>query len=258
MEIVMPSKNNGIIVYNDLAWIDTILSSPEETAKEVKILYNIIKNNALKELKTLLHLGCGVGFHDYTFKKYFKVTGVDLSPDMLKIAREINPEIEYHCSDMRSVKLEKLFDAVAIPDSIDHMVTVQDLKAVIQTAYQHLKPGGLCLILGHIKEEFKANNFVYTGKKDNIEITLFENNYIPEPFNNTYESTIACLVRKNGRLQTYTDTFKLGSFGLETWFGVFIEAGFQVKQKRLDHLYDNYIMDEGEYLTRVFICQKPE
>jgi len=164
------------MLYYDLTWIDAILSSPQDAAEEVEALCNIIKKNAKLEVKSLLHFGCGTGFHDHTFKKHFEVTGVDLSPDMPKIAREINPEVDYYCDDMRSVKLETLFDAVAIPDSIDHTQTVQELRSAIRTAYQHLKPGGLCIILGHIKEEFKANNFVYSGKKDNLEITMFENN----------------------------------------------------------------------------------
>ena len=254
----MQDNKNGNIIYKDLAWIDTIITSPQETGEEAETLCNIIKKHTKQEVKSLLHLGCGAGFHDYTFKKHFKLTGVDLSLDMLKIAREINPEVEYHCDDMRSVKLGKLFDAVAIPDSIDHMETIQDLKSAIQTAYQHLKPGGICLILGHIQEEFKANNFVYSGTKDNIEITLFENNYIPEPFNNTYESTVACLVRKSGKLEIFTDTFQLGLFDLKNWLKILEETGFNVKQDRLDHLYDDYLLDGGEYKTRVFICKKPE
>lgn len=251
-------KDNKNLMYNDLAWIDTIISSPQESEEETEIFCNIIKKNAKKEIKSLLHLGCGAGFHDYTFKKHFSLTGVDLSSSMLNIALEINPEVNYLQGDMRSIKLNQVFDAVIIPDSIDHMQTIQDLQSAVQTAYQHLKPGGICIILGHIKEEFKANNFVYSGKKDNIEVTLFENNYIPEPFNNTYESSIACMVRKSGKLEIYTDSFQLGLFDLKTWLKLFAEAGFNVKQERLDHLYDDYLMEDGEYLTRAFICHKPE
>ena len=254
----MQYNNKGNFLYNDLAWIDTIITSPQEIKEEAETLCNIIAKNANNEVKSMLHLGCGAGFHDYTFKKHFNLTGVDLSSSMLKIACDLNSEVNYLQGDMRSIVLDQIFDAVTIPDSIDHMQTIQDLKSAIQTAYQHLKPGGVCLILGHIKEEFKASNFVYSGKKDNIEVTLFENNYIPEPFNNTYESSIACMVRKSGKLEIFTDTFTLGLFDLKTWLNLFKKTGFNVTQDRLDHLYDDYLMDEGEYLTRVFICHKPE
>lgn len=177
---------------------------------------------------------------------------------MLKIAQDLNPEVNYLQGDMRSIELNQLFDAVTIPDSIDHMQTIQDLKSAIQTAYQHLKPGGVCLILGHIKEEFKENNFVYSGKKDNIHITMFENNYIPDPYNNTYESSIVYLIRKVGKLDIYTDTIRLGLFDLNTWIEILKKPGFQIKQDRIDDLYDDYLLGGGEYLTCVFICQKPK
>ncbi|MBN1407491.1 MAG: hypothetical protein JW956_06875 [Calditrichaceae bacterium] len=47
-------------------------------------------------------------------------------------------------------------------------------------------------------------------------------------------------------------------FDLDTWLRLFNETGFQVKQERPNHLYDDSLMQEGEYLTRVFICHKPE
>jgi len=40
-----------------------------------------------------------------------------------------------------------------------------------------LKPGGVLLIVANIKEEFRENNFVYTGSKGDVEVTIFENNY---------------------------------------------------------------------------------
>jgi 2-polyprenyl-3-methyl-5-hydroxy-6-metoxy-1,4-benzoquinol methylase len=136
-----------------------------KNGEETELFVNAVKEGSKIETKTLLHLGCGAGGHDFTFKKHFMVTGIDISEEMLEIAKEVNPEIDYICDDMRTVNLKESFDAVAVPDSIMHMITLEDIKKTVTTASQHLKPGGVLLIVAHIKEEFRDNNFVYTGAK---------------------------------------------------------------------------------------------
>ena len=78
--------------YTDMAWTETILTSPDEYAEETRLLVNTIKEHSKIEVKTLLHLGCGAGGNDYTFKRHYQVTGVDISEKMLEIARDPNPE----------------------------------------------------------------------------------------------------------------------------------------------------------------------
>ena len=124
----MALKKSECKAYTDLAWVDMIVSSPEEVAEETELYSKTIKENAERETKTLLHLACGAGMNDYTFKKHFEVTGVDISQDMLSLAKELNPEIEYIHGDMRTIELGKNFDAVAIPDSIDYMKTKEEQK----------------------------------------------------------------------------------------------------------------------------------
>jgi len=58
----------------------------------------------------------------------------------LGLATQLNPEVTYSFGDMRNLRLGKTFDAVAIFDSINYMLTVEDLRAAFVTAYKHLKP----------------------------------------------------------------------------------------------------------------------
>ena len=113
--------------YGDLAWTETI----EKYIEETEPLCTILKEQSSIEVRTLLHLGCGAGGNDYTFKQHYSVTGVDISDDMLKIARDINPGVRYIQGDMRNVKLMKHFDAIVIPDSIDYMVTIDETRRAI-------------------------------------------------------------------------------------------------------------------------------
>lgn len=243
--------------YSELAWTEPIIASPEEYVEETELFSKAIKEHSRVELKTLLHLGCGAGGNDYTFKKHFKVTGVDISEDMLEIARSYNPEVIYVYGDMRTIKLGKFFDAIAIPDSIGYMTTVKDLRSTIITAYNHLKPGGVLLIVANIAEQFTQNNFVYTGSKGDIEITIFENNYVLNPADTTYEATFVYLIRHKGKLEIHTDCHIIGLFKLDTWLDLLKEARLEVKQTKIEHLYDSFILGEGKYPLLMFVCTKP-
>ncbi len=243
--------------YNELAWIETIVAPPEEYAEETEYYCKLIKAHSRIGTKTLLHLGCGAGGNDHTFKKHFKVTGVDVSKGMLDIARKRNPEATYLRGDMRSIRLKERFDAVAIPDSIGYMTTTSDLQSAIRTAVNHLKPGGVLLIVALVREDFQENNFVYKGSRGGVEITIFENNHALKPGRATYEATIVYLVRRRGKLQMFTERHTLGLFPLATWLSLLNDAGLEVKQTKREHAYDRFIRGEGKYVLRVFTCRKP-
>ena len=253
----MNSKSNKWKAYTDLAWTESLVYPPAEDIKEIKLFTKLIKENSKIETQTLLHVGCGSGIYDYAFKKHFKVTGVDISKEMLEIAMKRNPEVEYHHGDMRTVELKKKFDTVILPESIGYMTTVDDLKEAIATADRHLNPGGVLLVCANLKETFVANNFVYTGEQGDVEITIFENNYIPKDKDSVYEATIIYLIRNKGKVEIYTDVHILGLFDRETWYYLFKEKGFEIKETKEDNFYDEYILEEGEYPLHIFVCIKP-
>jgi len=246
------------LAYSELAWTEPIIAPSDDYAKETELFSNVIKEQAKIEVKTLLHLGCGAGGNDYTFKKHFKVTGVDISENMLEIARRLNPEVVYCRGDMRSIELGECFDAVAVPDSIGYMTTENELRSAVITAQRHLKPGGVLLIVTCIAEEFSQNNFVYTGSRGDIEVTVFENNYIPEPGSTTCEVTLVYLIRHQDKLEIYTDRHITGIFKLEIWLDLLKETGFDdVNQIKLEHSYDRFIVGEGKYPLLMLVCSKP-
>lgn len=245
------------LAYSDLAWTEHIIAPPDEYTEETELLVNTIKQHSKIEVKTLLHLGCGAGGNDYTFKRHFKVTGVDICENMLEIARDLNPEAVYHHGDMRTIELGKCFDAVVAPESIDYMRTENDLYSAMMTAQKHLKPDGVFLVVANTAERFSQNNFVYTGSRDDIEITLFENNYIPPYPGTTYEATLIYLIRRKGKLEIYNDRHILGLFKLETWLDLLKKAGFDtINQISMDHAYDRFIVGEGKYPRSMFVCSK--
>lgn len=121
-------KSSKWFSYNDLAWTETILTSPAEHRKEVEPLCRAIVGHSKSKTKNLLHLGCEAGNYDIIFKKHINVTGVDISRGMLRVARRLNKDVKYIQGDMRNVMLDAKYDIAVIPDSIGYMTTVKDLK----------------------------------------------------------------------------------------------------------------------------------
>lgn len=244
------------LAYNELAWTDALLADPARYECEVAVYADLIDRAATVPPLTMLHLGCGAGGHDRFFKRRYAVTGVDLSVGMLEMARDANPDVEYLHDDMRSVDLGRQFDIVAIPDSIDYMVTLDDLGQAIKTAVAHLKTGGILLVVANVEERFHDNNFAYTAEKNGVHVTLLENDYASRLRPNTYEATLVYLIRRNGQLSIHTDQHILGLFPERAWQHVLDDAKVAIQQTTLSHTYDKHVLDDGEHQPTVFVGRR--
>jgi SAM-dependent methyltransferase len=94
--------------------------------------------------RTVLELACGTGSVLALLRDDFEVTGVDLSPQMLEIAREKLPDAELVLGDMTGVRLGRTFDAVlCLYDAVNHLVEFADWERLFDTARAHLDAGGV-------------------------------------------------------------------------------------------------------------------
>jgi ubiquinone/menaquinone biosynthesis C-methylase UbiE len=62
--------------------------------------------------RTLLELACGTGAIIKTLAKSYHVVGLDLSPQILSIARQKLPHVRFYCKDMVNFDLGKKFDVI--------------------------------------------------------------------------------------------------------------------------------------------------
>jgi ubiquinone/menaquinone biosynthesis C-methylase UbiE len=248
MNLQGSSSSDQRRLYGDLAWTWPIISHKENYVGEAEEFYKVIQGHSQIPAKTLLHLGCGGGHLDFTLKKHFEVTGVDVSEAMLSLATRLNPEVAYLVGDMRVARLGKTFDAVIIADSIDYMLTLEDLRAAFVTAFVHLKPGGVFCTYAEVTTESLQQNRTEcsTHRQGDIEIVFVENRYDPDPTDTTYENIFVYLIRRGGQLEIETDRHLGGIFKLETWPALLREVGFGVQQMELD--------EEG---IPMFVCIKP-
>lgn len=220
-------------LYGDLSWTWPIISPPEEYVDETEEIIRFIKEYSRIPIHNVLNLGCGGGHNDFTLKKYYNVTGVDISDGMMSLARKLNPEIEYVKGDMRSIRLGKNFDAVTIFDSINYMCSVDDLRAAFTTARNHLRPGGVLITyIEEWVEKFEQNKTTHlTRSRGDYEITLIENIYDPDPDDAWYEDNMIYLIRRSGNLTIEHDYHRLGLFPISTFETTMREAGFDASRE---------------------------
>ena len=95
----------------------------------------------------VLDLGCGTGNAAIPLsKRGFKVIGVDLSKDMLKVAKKKSKGlgIKYLQADMSKLKLGSSFDAVVcLYDSLNYLLQESKVQSAFWGVYKILNPGGI-------------------------------------------------------------------------------------------------------------------
>jgi SAM-dependent methyltransferase len=117
--------------------------------RESSFLEKIFREYSKNSIHSILDLGCGMGGHALILsKKGYKVTGVDLSSKLIKLAqrraKENNLKIDFFRGDIRKINLEEKFDAViAMFNVVGFQVRDEDFRSVIKTASKHLKKNGL-------------------------------------------------------------------------------------------------------------------
>lgn len=218
-------------LYQDLSWTWPIVSPPEHYRDEARQFHAFLTSKATIPVREVLHLGCGGGHVDSQLKRRVRITGVDLSPAMLRLARRLNPEVEYRLGDMRSARLGRTYDGAIISDAVSYMRTAGDLTRAFATAYRHLKPGAVLVTYAeHTPDRFEQNwTQPIMGRRGRDEIVFLENRYDPNPRDTTFESTFIFLIRRGSRLAVETDRHIMGLFPASTWKKALRDAGFRIR-----------------------------
>lgn len=241
-------------LYRDLADWWPVLSAPEEYAEEAELYHRVITSSSSAKPRTLLELGSGGGNNASYLKKHFEMTLVDLSPGMLKVSQQLNPECEHVQGDMRSVRLGRQFDAVFIHDAIDYMTSERDLRRALRTADEHCKPGGIAVFApDHTSETFKPSTD--HGGKDRAgrSMRYLEWTWDPDPGDSTYLSIMVYVLHESGKAIRYVhDQHICGLFAHNEWIRMMSEVGFTAKSIDLEHSE----IEPGS--SKVFIGLRPQ
>jgi len=95
-------------------------------------------------VKTALDLGCGTGvLCEVLHAAGIESRGVDLSEDMIRLARERCADISYEAANMITYCPPQKVDLVTCTgDALNHLLDLQDIAALFRNVYSYLKPDG--------------------------------------------------------------------------------------------------------------------
>src|SRR5579883_834781 len=142
------------LLYTDLAGWFHLLTAPHEYEEEAAVYRAALLAHAPRT-RTLLELGSGGGNNAWWLKRDFACTLSDLSQPMLDLSLRVNPDCEHVQGDMRTLRLGRTFDAVLVHDAVMYMLTEEDLRRAIDTAYVHCNTGGVALFVpDFVRETF--------------------------------------------------------------------------------------------------------
>jgi len=119
----------------------------KDYAAEASKIRAIVEEELRTGGRRLLDVACGTGLHLEHLKAHFDAEGLDLSPELLEVSRERNPEVTHHLADMRTFELDARFDVVTcLFSSIGYMTTIDDLHRATERMASQLVPGGLLIV----------------------------------------------------------------------------------------------------------------
>ncbi len=240
-------------LYHELAHWWQLMSPSAEYAEEAAFYCTTLSNAARQPIATLLELGSGGGNNASHMKGHYKeMVLTDVSPGMLAMSRLLNPELEHHEGDMRTVRLDRQFDAVFVHDAVCYMTTESDLRQAIETAFVHCKPGGVALFCpDHIRENFEAGADHGGEDAGARGMRWLAWQWQRHPDDTTYFVDYAYLLRQSdGAVHVEHDRHIEGLFARATWLRLFKDVGFEHKVLPFE-LSD---LEPGKH--EVFVCHK--
>jgi SAM-dependent methyltransferase len=221
-------------LYGELAQWWPTFSTPEEYRAEATFFQRVLAKTASPAPRTVLELGSGGGNSAFHLKSRFAMTLVDLSPSMLAVSRALNPECEHIEGDIRTVRLGRTFDAVFVHDAICHMTTETDLRAALNTAFVHCRPGGAALFVPDFVRETFFENVDHGGNDtDRGSVRFLQWTTDPDPDDTSYFVDFAILIReRTGRMRVEHDRHHYGLFSRAAWRRLLRGVGFVLKTPR--------------------------
>ena len=159
-------EKNDIIQFFDrcASWWD------DDMIRNEDVIARILDNGGIRPGVQVLDVACGTGvlFPDY-LKRGATVTGIDISPEMVKIAQSKFPELRVVCGDVEEVEFDQSFDCIMVYNAFPHFPEPAQL---IQRLAKLLKPGGILSIAHGMSRAALLDH--HAGRASKVSIDLLE------------------------------------------------------------------------------------
>ncbi len=226
----MSAPESQPAMYTSLAGWFQLITAPADYAEEARYVLGLLAETADAAPRHVLELGSGGGNLASHLKEAVTLTLTDLSEDMLAVSRGLNPECEHVGGDMRTLRLGRVFDAVVVHDAIVYMTTEDDLRAALETAFVHLRPGRAAVFQpDHVRETFRPQTSHGGHDGDGRSLRYLEWSWDPDSDDTWHVTDYAYLLREDGETRVVHDRHVVGLFARDTWLRLLLEVGFEAE-----------------------------
>ena len=144
--------------------------------------FNLFCDLISKEGADILEIACGPGnITKYLLKRRvdLKIYGIDLSPNMLTLAKVNNPGAEFELMDARDISaLQGKYDGIICGFGLPYLSKEESLK-LIQDSANLLKIGGV-LYLSTMEDEYSKSGIKRSSSGNEVYIYYHQSNYLIE------------------------------------------------------------------------------
>lgn len=169
-------KQNVIEFFDRMApqWDADMVRSDE-------IIGAILDNAGVGEGSDVLDVACGTGvlIPDYIARNVKHIVGIDISPEMAKIAAAKFPQenVEIVCGDVETAELGRSFDRIVVYNAFPHF---PEPERLIRTLSGMLRPGGtLTVAHGMSREKIDSH---HSGHASKVSVGLMHEDELEQIF----------------------------------------------------------------------------
>lgn len=220
---------SGNVLYREMAgYYDTLYEKRGKSYRKESAFIEKLAREYGNGGKSLLDVGCGTGSHLVFLKEKYKVAGIDLSNEMLAIARRKLRGVKLVHEDMRNFKLHQTFDAITCMFStVNYNRSEKDYMRTFRNFSAHLNYGGVAIIELFLREGFDADGrFSFdVYEKGNVHVGRMGGS---RRDGNLATVSYAYVVKKGRDTAIRTDEHVMGVYNSSEITRIAEEAGFRV------------------------------
>lgn len=153
----------------------------ENMIRSDAIIGKIMEAANIHEGMEVLDVACGTGvlFPDYRKRNVSSLTGIDISPEMAKIARTNFPAVTVICGDVEELDFPHDFDAIMVYNAFPHF---PDPAHLIATLSGKLKKNGTLTVAHGMSRAALQHH--HSGEAATVSIDLLHEDELAELFTN--------------------------------------------------------------------------
>lgn len=181
-----------------------------------------------------LDCGCGTGtLICELISRGFNCTGVDMSSEMLNIAREKIEDCGYEphlvCQSLQDIDLYGAYHiAFCSLDTVNHILYKRELKTFFKKLYNFIEPGGFFVFDVKTSAAFKKTVGIQTFEHDDGSVAIIEGSFSSDL---AFYAISVFEARPGGLFEKYESEIEERFYSVDSLKSMLIAAGFSVKKR---------------------------